>query len=220
MSPLILSAVLGLAVIDMLSPAVIGVTLYLLLARPPRAGLLLGTYLATVAASYYALGVLLVFGLSAALATGDPVVLAWTQAGVGAALFIGSWFIPARSPENPGRPTRSPTVRSMLIFGLGTWLFEFYTAVPYFGAIGIMTSAELNPAQWLPLLAAYVFIMILPGIGLYMTWLLLGDRMQARFATWRDKIAGGSRSWISWIIGIVGALLVLDALPTLQETVF
>ncbi|MGP6175603.1 hypothetical protein [Corynebacterium sp. A21] len=41
----------------------------------------------------------------------------------------------------------------MMLFGLGTWLFEFYTAVPYFGAIGVMASAGLVPTQWLPLLA-------------------------------------------------------------------
>ncbi|WP_406077920.1 GAP family protein [Micromonospora sp. NBC_00858] len=207
-------AVFGLALLDMLSPALIGVTVYLLLARPRRLGLLLGLYLGTIAVAYLALGVLLMLGLGAILPAIDPSIWAWIQGGIGIALFAGSWFIPAKKrPDVEPAPVKTPTPRSMVLVGLGTWLFEFYTAVPYFGAIGIMTSAGLEPAQWLLLLGVYVIIMILPGIALYLAWLLLRGRMQERLERWQRKIAGGSRTAMSWIVGIAGVLIFLDALP-------
>ena len=214
-------AVLGLAVLDMLSPALIAVTLYLLLARPRRMGLLLIVYLVTVAVSYFLLGVVLMLGLGALVPAIDPTVGAWIQGTIGVGLFIASWFIPTkpregRSPEHP----RSFTVRSMVILGLGTWLFEFYTAVPYFGAIAIMTSAGLPAASWLILLGAYVIVMVLPGIVLFIAWALLRSRMTERFERWQRKIETSTGSALSWIIGIAGVLIFLDALPSDLAVVF
>lgn len=213
MSIVTAAAVLGLAVLDMLSPALVGVSMYVLLARPRRPGLLLTAYLGTVAVAYFVLGALLMLGLEAVLPVIDPAVWPWVQGGIGIALFIASWFLPARKAEAPRAPSRALTVRSMILWGLGTWLFEFSTAVPYFGAIGIMTAAGLAPAQWLILLGAYVLIMILPGIALFLTWLLLRDRIRDRLERWRSRLAAGSRSMAGWIVGIAGVLIFLDALP-------
>ncbi|WP_223411210.1 GAP family protein [Occultella gossypii] len=206
-------AVLGLALLDMLSPALVAVTLYLLIARPRRAGLLLAVYLGTVAVAYFVLGVLLMLGLAALAPVSDPVVWRWVQGGIGLSLFIGSWFIPSRKTERSPVRARTSTVPAMVLLGLGTWLFEFYTAVPYFAAVGLMTSAGLEPATWLPLLGAYVIIMILPGVVLYLAWVILRERMQERLERWQRRIATGSRSAASWIVGIAGVLILLDALP-------
>jgi cytochrome c biogenesis protein CcdA len=213
MSLVTIGAVLGLAVLDMLSPAVVGVTIYLLLARPRRTLALLGAYLGTVAAAYFALGVLLMLGLGAVVPAVDPTVWAWAQAGVGIALFVGSWFIPDKKPERASVQPRKITMRSMVLLGLGTWLFEFYTAVPYFGAIGIMTAAGLEPAQWLLLLTVYVIIMILPSVALYLAWAFMREQMQERLERWQRKLDSGSRNALSWIVGIAGVLIFLDALP-------
>lgn len=218
MSLLTVGAILGLAVLDMLSPALIGVALYLILARPPRTGRLLATYLATVALSYFALGVVLFLGLGAIFANVSEDVLAWVQAGVGATLFIGSWFIPTEPRRDPTASRRPLTARTMVLFGLGTWLFEFYTAVPFFGAIGLMLADDASLPQAVIVLAVYVLIMALPGIALYLAAKLLGNRMRGRFERWREKLASNSRSAISWIFGIVGVLLVFRALPVIIET--
>lgn len=100
------------------------------------------------------------------------------------------------------------------MLGLGTWLFEFATALPYFGAIAIMTAADLPAVQWLPLLTAYVLIMVAPGILLHLAWLLLRDRMETRFERWQRKLRENSRSTVGWIMGIVGVVLLLNALPS------
>ncbi|WP_112234909.1 GAP family protein [Kocuria sp. BT304] len=209
-----LLAVLGLALLDSLSPAVIGITLYLLLTAPRRLSLLLGAYLATVATAYFVLGVLLMLGLGAIVPAIDPSVRAWLQAALGIGLFLGSWYVPPQPSRRPREP-RALTVTAMITFGLGTWLFEFATAVPYFAAIGIMTAARSDPVHWLPLLAVYVVIMLLPGIVLYVGWLVLGDRARGRFGQWQTKLENGSHATISWIMGVAGVLIFLNALSSL-----
>ncbi|MEU4835606.1 GAP family protein [Streptosporangium sp. NPDC023615] len=208
-----IGAVLGLALLDTLSPTVIGVTIYLLLARPRRVAALLGVYLGSVAVAYFALGVLLMLGLGAVMPIVDDTVWAWGQAVVGVALIVGSYFIPDGKPGRASAGGRSFGVGSMLLLGLGTWLFEFATAVPYFGAIGIMTAAGLTAAQWLPLLGVYVTIMVVPGILLFIAWAALGERMRERFERWEKKLSSGSRSTLRWIVGIAGVLILLDAAP-------
>ncbi|MDN6556618.1 MAG: GAP family protein [Acidipropionibacterium acidipropionici] len=212
-----LGAVLGLAVLDMLSPALVGITIYLLLAGGrSRTGMLVGTYLVTVAASYWLLGVALVLGLGAVLPHIDETTLSWVEGGVGAVLFSASWFIPARPRRTADRseePGGTLTARSAALLGLGTWVFEFWTAVPYFAAVGIIASAASPPGTWLGVLGGYVLVMILPGIALYLTWLALRERLRPRLERWRSRLTAGSRSAVSWTMGIVGVLLVLDALP-------
>ncbi|MEV4166479.1 GAP family protein [Nonomuraea dietziae] len=210
-----IGAVLGLALLDTLSPTVIGITLYLLLTRPPRVGALLGVYLGSVAIAYFALGVLLMLGLGAVAPLVDDSVWAWGQAVLGAALVVGSYFIPDKNPERGSIRAGSFTMRSMLLLGLGTWLFEFATAVPYFGAIGIMTSAGLPAVQWSPLLGVYVTIMVIPGILLLVAWAAMGERLRARFERWQNKLSSGSRTVASWIVWIAGCLILLEAVDTL-----
>ncbi|HKS47817.1 MAG TPA: GAP family protein [Amycolatopsis sp.] len=213
MSIATIGAVLGLALLDTLSPTVIGVTLYLLLARPHRVGTLLGAYLGSVAIAYFALGVLLMLGLGAVVPHVDDSVWTWGQAALGAALIVGSYFIPDKNPERASIQARPFTMRSMLLMGLGTWLFEFATAVPYFAAIGIMTTAHLTAIQWSPLLGVYVTIMVLPGILLFVAWAALRERMRERFERWQSKLSSGSRSALRWIVGTAGFLILLDAAP-------
>ncbi|SNS51347.1 Sap, sulfolipid-1-addressing protein [Micrococcales bacterium KH10] len=168
----------------------------------------------TLAIAYFVLGVVLMLGVGAVLTEIDPTVRMWVQGGIGAAMFVGSWFIPAKKKEEHVSPRpRESTVRAMIMLGIGTWLFEFYTAVPYFAAIGIMTSAGLQPPEWLLLLSAYALVMILPAVVLLLAQALMRERMQGRLEHWQRKLETGSRTALSWIVGIAGALLFLDALP-------
>lgn len=177
----------ALAVLDTLSPTTIGITLYLVLtaqrlARP------LFTYLATVALSYFALGAVLMLGLGAVVNVVDERVALVGQAVVGAGLLIGSWFIPDRKPgAAPPTPT-AHTAAAMVLLGVTTWALEAATALPYFGAVGIMTAAGLTTAQWPPVLAGYTVVMVLPSVALYAAWRVAGPRLQPAWS------AGGTRS--------------------------
>lgn len=209
----VVGAVFGLALLDTLSPAVIGVTSYVLLAGPRRPGVPLGVYLGSVAAAYFCLGVLLMLGFGALLPHLGDTVLTWAQVIFGAALVVGSYFIPDRDPQRGVLGPPSLTPRTMLLLGATTFLIEFATALPYFGAIGIMTAARLPAVEWLPLLAGYVLVMVLPGLVLFTAWTALEERLRARFERWRDRFTSGSRETLRWIVGIAGVLILLEAAP-------
>lgn len=209
----LLLSVAGLALLDMLSPTTIAVTIALLLTAGMRAGRLLAIYWATVAVAYFALGVLLMLGLGAVLASIDESVGLWVQATVGVAMLVGSFFITRRSPEHASaRSTpRALTPIAMIGLGLGTWTFEAATAIPYFGAITLMTSAGLAPTQWVPLLAGYTVVMLAPCLILWAVWTMTGGRMRDRLERWRATLTSGSRTVVSWIVGIAGFLVARDA---------
>jgi cytochrome c biogenesis protein CcdA len=204
----------GLAVLDTLSPTTIGITLYLLLTAQ-RLARLLFTYLATVALSYFALGAVLMLGLGAVVNVVDERVALVGQAVVGAGLLVGSWFIPDRKPGAAPPTPKAHTAAAMVLLGVTTWVLEAATALPYFGAVGIMTAAGLTAAQWLPVLAGYTVVMVLPSVALYAAWRVAGPRLQPRLERWRNKKRSNSRNTLRWIVGIAGFLVLWDALARL-----
>lgn len=92
--------VAGLGLLDAFSPAIVGVTIYLLLAARTRLAALLFTYVATVVALYFTFGVALKLGLGAFLpaieeALGSTAVL-WVFAIAGLALLLVGIFMPGK----------------------------------------------------------------------------------------------------------------------------
>lgn len=92
--------VAGLGLLDAFSPAIIGVTIYLLLRARTRLAALLFTYVATVVGLYFTFGVALKLGLGAFLpvmeeALGSAAVL-WALAILGLALLVTSLFMPTK----------------------------------------------------------------------------------------------------------------------------
>lgn len=77
----------GLALLDILSPATLGVTVYLLLTEKERLSSRLMIYLVTVAAFYFSVGVISMFGLDALLATFSSIfqnrIVSWVMLIIG-----------------------------------------------------------------------------------------------------------------------------------------
>lgn len=218
MSPELLVSLIGLAVLDSLSPTTIVVTIVVLLSAGRRSWPLLLIYWATIAAAYFTLGAVLMLGLGFVVATIDESVGLWLQAIVGLGLLLGSFFIKPGKPRDQSPRVRLLTPTSMLVLGLGTWGVEVVTAVPYFGAIALMTSAQTLTTQWTIALIGYVSVMMLPGVILAVAWTLAGERLRPRLERWRDKLRSGSTTAISWIIGIAGFLILRDAAWRLAVT--
>ncbi|MGE0457518.1 MAG: GAP family protein [Bauldia sp.] len=209
--------ILACAVLDSLSPSVVGIVAYLLLVAPRPVGSRVAVYLATVAGLYFLLGVALMAGVGPLLAALSDVAtsrsLKWVQLVLGVGLFILSFRIGGKKRRRPPGHTRHvPTgIRSMIGLGIATTLLEAGLAVPYFAAIGLMTTAELPVAVWLPTLAVYVTIMIAPALGMVALDALLGARIRPRLARLREWIERNTAETVSWIVGIVGFLLAYDA---------
>ncbi|WP_017580267.1 GAP family protein [Nocardiopsis valliformis] len=215
MPPLeVLLPVAGLALLDTLSPATLGVTLFVLLSGARSIARPLFAYLGTVALFYFTLGCALMLGLNAALdrlsGLSDNPATGWAMVILGGGLFAYSWVMPTKK-RAPRRPASLRTT-TMIGLGLATGLLEAGTAFPYLGAIGIMGTAGLAAHTWVPMLAAYNLVMVLPPVLLYLGHRLFGERLRPRLDRWREKIDSGSREALAWIIGIVGFFLLINGL--------
>lgn len=219
MSIELLLSIGAMAILDTLSPATLAVTVYTLLTAKERMVRRLLTYLMTVAVFYFTVGVLLMLGLDAIFESFSRIfenkIINWGLLIVGGILFIWSFFIPTKKTSQPRRP-KSMSMGAMVGLGLTTSLIEVATALPYFAAIGIMTAAQLSIFQWLPLIAGYNLIMVLPPLILLGLHLVLGKWMKGHLEKLQDKLAQNSGSALSWVMSIVGIIMVLFAMDHLE----
>ncbi|MGH0496087.1 Sap, sulfolipid-1-addressing protein [Bacillus wiedmannii] len=208
----------GLAILDTLSPTTIGVTIYLLLTDKENLTKRLFVYLFTVAGCYFAVGISLMLGLDFLFEIFSGVfqnrIVSWTLFIIGSLLFIASFYIPPKKNSKLPSP-KSNSILSMIALGFTTTLIEAGTAFPYFAAIGILTTSNLSWIAWSSILAGYNFIMVLPSLLLFFLYLLFGRWMQKTLERLRMKIANSTGSALSWIMCIVGLLLILNSLDYL-----
>ncbi|WP_176535587.1 GAP family protein [Bacillus cereus] len=208
----------GLALLDMLSPTILGVTVYLLLTDKERLTKRLLVYLLTVAGFYFAVGVSLMLGLDFLLEIISGVfqnrIVSWTFFIIGMILFIASFYVPTKKSSDLPAP-KSKSILSMVALGFTTSLIEVGTAFPYFAAIGMMTTSNLSWVEWSSILAGYNFIMVLPSLVLFLFYLLFGRWMQSSLEKLRVKIANNTESALSWIMCIVGLVLIFNSLDYL-----
>ncbi|MCE5170735.1 GAP family protein [Paenibacillus profundus] len=208
----------ALSLLDTLSPATLGVTVYILLTVKERLVPRLLVYLMTVAGFYFVVGASLMLGLDAIFESVSGIfqnqVVSWIMAIVGGALFIGSFYVPTKKVSEPRRP-KSKSIGAMIGLGFTTSLIEVATALPYFAAIGLMTTAQLTTVQWVPILAAYNFIMVLPPLVLIGLHLVFGRLMQNPLEKLRVKISKSTGSALSWIMCIAGLILLLSSIDNL-----
>ncbi|MES5896714.1 GAP family protein [Bacillus cereus group sp. RP43] len=208
----------GLALLDMLSPTILGVTVYLLLTDKERLTKRLLVYLLTIAGLYFAVGVSLMLGLDFLLEIISGIfqnrIVSWTFFIIGLILFIASFYVPTKKSSDLLAP-KSKSILSMVALGFTTTLIELGAAFPYFGAIGIMTTSNLSWVEWSSILAGYNFIMVLPSLALLLFYLLFGRWMQTPLEKLRLKIANNTGSALSWIMCIVGLILIFNSLDYL-----
>lgn len=129
---------------------------------------------------------------------------------LGLGLFIGSFFVPAKSTPKTYKP-KSKSMLAMVMLGLMTGLIEVGTALPYFAAIGIMTTVKLNPFQWIPILAGYNFIMVLPPLILIGIHLLFKQWLREPLMKIKLRLEKNQGATLSWIMAIVGLIILINS---------
>ncbi|MGN9846003.1 GAP family protein [Nonomuraea sp. H19] len=210
----------ALAVVDSTSFGTLVIPVYLMLTSDRSRVSRLLIYLATVAVFYFLVGVALMLGLSAALEHfGDALrsrTAYWVQLVLGVGLFALSFRFDPKRRAKLGKPERrfEPRMggpRVMVLLGLTAGALEVATMAPYLAAIGIMTTSEMAVGQWMPLLAGYVGIMILPPLALMGLRGIAGAWLEPKLERLRDWLTKHSASMVSWTLAIVGFLLARDA---------
>jgi cytochrome c biogenesis protein CcdA len=211
-----LPAIVGLAVVDSVNPSALLATIVLLL-RGRRARPLVAVYLVAVLATYLAIGVVLTLGLGLtpqALLHSDAAYV--VQGLLGAAMLGYALLAPdRRRRRGPVQPASLPTAtRPLAVFALGmaVTIVELPTALPYLGAVGIITRGGLGVAEWLPLLVLYNLIFVLPPLLLLAGHLALGQRAELVLGRLRDRVGRTAREGFLWLLGLVGFSLLADAL--------
>lgn len=201
----------GLALLDTLSPTIIGVTLFLVLSDNKNLTSRLLAYLLTVLLLYFSLGVVMMLGLNFILDTFTNIfqnkIFSWSIFIIGVILFTASFFIPTNKKSNIPKP-KTQSILSIILIGVTTFIIEAGTALPYFAAIGLLITIDVPFYQWIPIIAAYNIVMVLPALLIFMGYKIFGKVIEPTLVTLRNKISNSSNSALSWIICIVGLILI------------
>ncbi|WP_153722599.1 GAP family protein [Sporosarcina cascadiensis] len=201
----------GLALLDTLSPTIVSVTLFLVLTDNKNLTSRLLSYLFTVVLLYFSLGIIMMLGLNFIMEAFSNIfqkkIFSWVTFIVGVILFTASFFIPVNKKSNIPKP-KTQSIFSIILIGITTFIIEAGTALPYFAAIGLLTTIDIPFYQWLPILAAYNIIMILPALLIFLGYKLFGKLISPTLVNLRIKISSGSSSSLSWIMCIVGVILI------------
>lgn len=217
-----------LALVDSTSFGTLLIPIWLMLApgrlRPGR----IIVFLATVAAFYLALGLLLVAGvasfsdeISDALDT-RPVQVA--QVVLGAALLaVGLWVGFRRKRDGSGRLLRwreravgdEGSVRGLMTLALTAALIEAASMVPYLAAIGLIGTADLSGGAIVLTLVGYCLVMILPALLLLVGRIGAARRVEPVLRRINDWMARTGQENTAWILGIIGVLIASSALQSL-----
>ncbi|KQU63395.1 hypothetical protein ASG66_02995 [Bacillus sp. Leaf406] len=208
----------GLALLDTLSPTIIGVTLLLILKDNKNVASRLFAYLSTVVILYFSLGVILMLGLGYVIDAFSNLfqnrVVSWGIFSIGVILFVASFFLPKNQKNRIPIP-KTQSIISVVLIGVTTFLIEAGTALPYFAAVGLLTTNQLPYYQWLPILIIYNIIMILPAILIFFSYKVFGTWVTSSLNKLRTRLTTGSDSALSWIMCIVGLILIFNTLDYL-----
>ena len=206
-----LVGLLALALVDSINPSAIVVTLFLLSAgRGPSQ---IVVYVGAIFLTYLALGVMMMSGIEALLpalgTVGSGRLGLIVQGLIGLAMLLYAIRAPTTASQTPRVQTNASSYAALALVGVTVTTMELPTAVPYFGAIALLTAADLPMAQWLPLLIVYNAIFVLPPILLLAGHAVFGRRLDARYADLRDRLQAGARETMLWILGFVGGGLIV-----------
>lgn len=221
----LLLALPALALADSLSYGTLTIPVWLLLEPGRVRGRRVFTYLLTIAAFYFAVGLgllwsagwLLPFAIDAAESPAGHLVLLVT----GIALVIWSFALDSKGAKakraNGGglmaklgkwRTSDKPVATVAVAAGL----IELLTMLPYLVGIGLISSSDASPAAALGLLAGYCLVMVLPALALFGLRAALGSRVEGlldRINAWMLK---HGESALSWVVGILGVVLIVNNL--------
>jgi cytochrome c biogenesis protein CcdA len=217
----LLIGLLGLALVDSLNPSAIGITVYLLLVEGRYVARVL-TYLSGVFATYLGIGVLLLLGVAAVADRITPVLQSGPAYGMQLVAGVGmlAYAILAPSKKKDKKkdrttaqaPPRSLRPAALFLLGVTVSVLEFSTALPYLGAIALLSRSQLPLPVTTGLLAAYTAVMLLPPLLILAAYTRVRGRLRDRLQRWQQTLRASTRTGWLTVVGLVGLVLMADAL--------
>jgi cytochrome c biogenesis protein CcdA len=214
----LVAALAGLALLDSTSIGTLFIPIWLML-TPGRLRLSrFGVYLGTITVFYFVVGVLIVLGASQVIDHLDSKIALWVQLVIGVLLFVVSFRFDSKKPSTGKwreRVNANGSVAALAGIAVLAGVVELATMLPYLGAIGMMSAADLAAPQIGLLLAGYCLVMIVPAVLLLGGRLALRSRIEpllTRISTWFAEKGAGMTGWI---LGIAGFLVARDAIARL-----
>ncbi|MCG7310858.1 GAP family protein [Brachybacterium sp. ACRRE] len=191
-------------------------------------------YLLVIGVFYLVLGLVLLAGLLPLMQSAQGLLetpaAAVALAAIGAGLLAWSFRLDPKSirkrggdPEASARRwserVRSAAGRPRALVGLAllAGVIEAASMLPYLAAMGIIGQMGLGFARGALVLVGYCAVMILPGLVLAGVRALAGaraDRLLQRLHDWAIRSAAET---LSWVVGIVGVILLLRNLGTVLD---
>lgn len=219
-------AVLGtlavLALVDSTSFGTLLIPIWLMLAPGRVRVARIVVFLATVAAFYLVLGILLTAGVAAfsdqlsdALDT-TPVQVVMLIGGV--ALVVAAFRIGrAKDTGEPGRLTAwreravgdEGSVGGLMALAVTAAVIEAASMVPYLAAIGIIGTADLSWPLTFLVLAGYCVVMILPALVLLVGRIGAARLVEPLLRRVNDWMVRNGRENTAWILGIIGVYVAV-----------
>lgn len=217
---------IGLALLDSLSIGTLVIPLALILVWRSVRVPALATYLLTVAAVYFALGVAMLLGFTGLSSyverITDTPVFPWITLILGALLAIYGIFAPDPVKPAPGELPKQlnkpihTSVPKMIALGLGASLTEAATMLPYIAAMGIISDWDTPIAGQVAAIAAYCGIMVAPTVILAAIALVAGQRFFPRLEKAVSRLQYEAKVTLLWIAAIVGIYMVVNSVGAIR----
>jgi cytochrome c biogenesis protein CcdA len=209
-----IASLIVLAAVDSINPSAIVITLYLL--SRAEAGVQVGVYIATIFLTYFTVGLLMILGIDTFLPSIETLLVSPLgligQGLAGLALLVYGLRASAdRTSATPVAPPSARTYAALALLGVAVTAMELPTALPYLGAIAVITSADLPIRQWAPLLALYNTIFVMPPLMLLAGHIFFGEQLRERYAGLRLRLQHGARETVRWVAGLVGGGLFVTS---------
>jgi hypothetical protein len=100
---------------------------------------------------------------------------------------------------------------ALMGLALGAAVLEVATMLPYLGAIGLITGADLAVPERVLVLAGYCLVMIVPALVLLTARVLARRAVEPVLQRLSDWMARSAGETMAWIMGILGFLVARDA---------
>lgn len=107
------------------------------------------------------------------------------------------------------------SVKAIIIAAIVVFFLEVTQALPYWGMLGLMTYNQLSLSVWLPTLAVYNMLMVLPSLLLLFWYKLYPEKTEKKLQKIKNRLMNSNA--LLWVLGGAGGILFHLGLRAILE---